>query len=64
MAEVLGVPYSMIVIAAIVPAVDYYLSLLTAVDSEAVRAELRGFPIFQRLGRFFKKNFCILFPWY
>ncbi|MBF7084528.1 TRAP transporter permease [Desulfallas sp. Bu1-1] len=42
MAEVMGEPYVKIVIAAIIPAVMYYLSLFIAVDSEALKIKASG----------------------
>lgn len=44
MAEFLGVPYSSIVVAAIVPAILYYLCLFIQVDLEAGKKKLLGLP--------------------
>jgi TRAP transporter 4TM/12TM fusion protein len=44
MAEFLAVPYRDIVLAALLPAVLYYLALFTQVDLEAGKAGLRGIP--------------------
>ncbi len=44
MAEFLGIPYSSIIIAAIVPAVLYYVSLWVMVHFEAMKEGLRGVP--------------------
>ncbi|OGA03414.1 MAG: hypothetical protein A3H35_05970 [Betaproteobacteria bacterium RIFCSPLOWO2_02_FULL_62_17] len=44
MAEVLGVPYAEVMIAAIIPAFLYYLSLFFAVDVEAAKRGIKGEP--------------------
>lgn len=44
MAEFLGVPYATIMVAAIIPALLYYLSVYTGVHVEAVKQGLRGLP--------------------
>ena len=44
MASFLGVPYAEIVIAAVVPALLYYLTLFVQVDGYAARTGLRGLP--------------------
>jgi TRAP transporter 4TM/12TM fusion protein len=44
MAELLGVPYSHIVTAALLPGLFYFLALFFLVDLEAARAGLRGLP--------------------
>ncbi|WP_106498352.1 TRAP transporter permease [Lentibacillus sp. Marseille-P4043] len=44
MADTLGIPYSDVVIAAIVPAILYYLALLIMVDLEASKNNLKGIP--------------------
>jgi len=44
MAEVLGVPYQKVVIAAIIPAFLYYATVFFQVDMEAGKAGLRGLP--------------------
>jgi TRAP transporter 4TM/12TM fusion protein len=44
MAEVLGVPYAEVMIAAIIPAFLYYLALFFQVDVEAVKRGIRGEP--------------------
>jgi len=44
MAEILAIPYRDIVIAAILPAILYYLALFTQVDLEAGKAGLKGLP--------------------
>jgi TRAP transporter 4TM/12TM fusion protein len=44
MAEILGVPYQQIVIAAIIPAFLYYAALFFQVDMEAAKNNLKGLP--------------------
>ncbi len=44
MAEILGVPYVSVCIAAIIPAVLYYFSLFVFIDLEAAKTGLRGIP--------------------
>ncbi|MFC2013630.1 TRAP transporter permease, partial [Chloroflexota bacterium] len=43
-AELLAIPYREVVIAAVIPAVLYYLSLFIQVDLEAVKGGLKGLP--------------------
>lgn len=44
MAEFLGVPYSQVVKAAVIPAILYFAGILITVDLEACRTNLRGMP--------------------
>ncbi len=44
MAEITGIPYSEIVIAAIIPAVLYFLSVYFMVDKEALKKGMKGLP--------------------
>jgi len=44
MAEMLSIPYAEVALAAIVPALLYYIALFTQVDLEAARHGLRGLP--------------------
>lgn len=44
MAEFLGVPYSKIAIAALIPALLFYLAIFLNVDFEAIRLGLKGLP--------------------
>lgn len=44
MAEVLGVPYAQVCIAAALPAILYYVALLIMVDLEAAKTNLTGIP--------------------
>lgn len=48
MAEMLSIPYYQVALAAIVPALLYYISLFTQVDLEAARHGLSGLPKEQR----------------
>lgn len=62
MAEVIGVPYGTIVLAAIIPAALYYLSLLIAVDSEAVKIGIKGMTNLPKAWPIFKKYFLYFVP--
>ncbi len=44
MAEVTGIPYTEIMVAALIPAVLYFISIYFMVDNEAKRAGMRGLP--------------------
>lgn len=44
MAEVTGIPYSEILVAAVLPAVFYFLSIYLMVDLEAAKKSMRGLP--------------------
>lgn len=44
MASIIGVPYSIIVVAAIIPSVLYFLALFLQIDTIAARDNLRGLP--------------------
>lgn len=44
MASIIGVPYSVIVISAIIPSVLYFLALFLQIDTIAARENLRGLP--------------------
>ena len=44
MAEVTGIPYTEIMVAALIPAVLYFISIYFMVDNEAQRAGMRGLP--------------------
>lgn len=44
MAEFIGVPYVRVAAAAIIPAILYYIAIFMAVDLEAARIGLKGFP--------------------
>ena len=68
MAEVLGIPYQKVAIAAIIPALLYYASIFFQVDMEAGKAGLKGLPreqlpkIFSVMGKspFFIIPFTVL----
>jgi TRAP transporter 4TM/12TM fusion protein len=53
MAELLGIPYAEVIVAAAIPAILYYLGLYCMVDLYAVREGLRGLPQ-EQLGRSFQ----------
>lgn len=42
MAEIVGVPYTQVLIAATIPALLYYGAVYFAVDSQAIRRQLKG----------------------
>ncbi len=44
MAEITGIPYTEIVVAAIIPAILYFLSVYLMVDKEALRLGMKGLP--------------------
>jgi TRAP transporter 4TM/12TM fusion protein len=44
MAEITGIPYSQLILAAIIPALLYFISVYFMVDFEAVKKNLRGLP--------------------
>ena len=44
MAEILGIPYLRVCLAAAIPAILYYLALFFMVDLEALRTDLKGVP--------------------
>lgn len=45
MSEFLGLPYSQIAIAAVIPALIYYAAVLIQVDLEAAKSNLKGLPL-------------------
>ena len=64
MAELLGIPYAEVIVAAAIPAILYYLGLYCMVDLYAVREGLRGLPR-EQLGRSFqvlKEGWHLLLP--
>ncbi len=61
MAEFLGIPYRVIIIAAIVPAIVYYFSVYTFVDLETRRLGLGGLPR-QRPLRHYAKRLYLFLP--
>ena len=60
MAEFLGLPYRIIIIAAIVPALVYYFSVYVFVDLETRRLGLGGVPRERPLGHYFKRMYLFL----
>ncbi len=64
MAEVLGVPYQQVAIAAIIPAFLYYASIFFQVDMEAGKAGLKGLPREQlpRLSGVMGKSYLFVLP--
>ena len=60
MAEFLGIPYRIIIIAAIVPALVYYFSVYVFVDLETRRLGLGGIPRARPLGHYFKRMYLFL----
>ena len=60
MAEFLGIPYRIIIIAAIVPALVYYFSVYVFVDLETRRLGLGGLPRERSLGHYFKRMYLFL----
>lgn len=63
-AEVLGVPYSKIVLATIIPALLYYTCLFAVVDFEAAKKNLLGLSgdELPKVKQVFKKHGLLLFP--
>ena len=64
MAEIVGKPYSDIIIAAAIPAVLYYVALYWMVDFEAVKLKLHGLPKDQlpHFGAVMRTNGYLLIP--
>ena len=64
MAEVLGVPYQQVAIAAIIPAFLYYAAIFFQVDMEAGKAGLKGLPREQlpRLSSVMGKSYLFVLP--
>ena len=64
MAEVLGVPYQHVAIAAIIPAFLYYAAIFFQVDMEAGKAGLKGLPREQlpRLSSVMGKSYLFVLP--
>ncbi len=64
MAEFLGRPYSEIVIAAIIPAILFYVSLFIQVDMESARYEIKGLSITEKpsISKNFKKMWVFFIP--
>lgn len=64
MAELLEVPYTSVVLAALIPAVLYYTTLFVQVDLEAAKNGLRGLAASElpRLGDVLKRGWMFLIP--
>ncbi len=64
MAEVLGVPYIQVAMAAALPAALYYVALFVMVDLQAARLGLRGLPVEERpaLGPVLRRGWPALIP--
>ncbi len=64
MAEILGIPYSQVIIAAALPAVLYYAGVLTGVHLEAKRTGLEGIPrqMLPSPKKIFKERGILLLP--
>lgn len=64
MAEILGMPYSKIIIAAAIPALLYYFALYWMIDFEAIRYNLKGIPRPQlpRIGKVLSQQGHLLIP--
>ena len=45
MAEFIGVPYTQIALAALIPAIMYFISIYTIVDIEAIKTNIKGRPV-------------------
>jgi TRAP transporter 4TM/12TM fusion protein len=60
MAEILGIPYRTIIIAAIIPALVYYFSVYVFVDLETRRLGLGGLPRLKPLKVFVRKLYLLL----
>ncbi len=62
MAEILNIPYRSVALAALIPALLYYLAILILVDIEAVKCRLHGLSDTPRLGAVLRKGALFLFP--
>jgi len=64
MSELTGIPYSRIIIAALIPAVIYYISIFFSVDFEACKLHLRGIPKEElpKLGPALRKSLAFFVP--
>jgi len=64
LADIVGVPYSRVATAALLPAVMYYLSLFKVVDLESIKLNLKGVPQDQLpdLKKTLKKGFKLFIP--
>lgn len=64
MAEILGIPYIKICIAALVPAILYYIACYFMIDFEALRSGIKGLPREElpKIKEVFKQGFFYLLP--
>lgn len=64
MADITGIPYSNIVVAAIIPAILYFLAIFLMVDFEAARLNLAGIPKEERpkLSKVMKEQGLLILP--
>jgi TRAP transporter 4TM/12TM fusion protein len=64
MAEFLAIPYGEVALAALIPALLYYLALFVQVDLEAAKHRLAGLPAAElpRLGRVMRRGWVFLVP--
>lgn len=64
MADILGIPYASVALAALVPALLYYVALFVQVDLEAGKEGLKGLPAGElpRLGPILKMSYLVLVP--
>ena len=64
MAELLGVPYKLLVLVAIVPALFHYFACLTMVHLEAKRLKLKGVEphLIPKLSRVIGESWHLVFP--
>jgi len=64
MAEILGIPYSQVIIAAALPAILYYTGVLTGVHLEAKRTGLEGIPrhMLPSPSKIFRERGVLLLP--
>jgi TRAP transporter 4TM/12TM fusion protein len=64
MAELTGIPYSKIIIAAIIPALLYYTGCFFSIDFEAVKGNLKGLPREElpKLGPVIKRSLPLFVP--
>ncbi len=64
LAELVGISYLDVCIAAAIPAVLYFFSIIVMIDLEAAKTGLRGLPWSElpRIGPLIKKNFFFLVP--
>lgn len=62
MAEITGIPYSKIAIAAIVPALLYYISVFIVIDIEAVKLGMRGLASVEKTRKVIVQGIHYLLP--